>query len=85
VYKKKKKIKKLNIKVFKLRAQFQDGQDQAEALHRENKALADEVRELVEQLSSGGRSAHELEKSVRRAEAEKSELQVGFLFFVLLF
>jgi len=33
-----------------------------------------QVRDLVEQLSSGGKSAHELEKALRRAALEREEL-----------
>ena len=43
---------------------------------RENKNLADEVKDLLDQLGDGGRSIHELDKQRRRLEVEKEELQV---------
>merc|ERR1712040_19242 len=42
---------------------------------RENKNLADEIRDLLDQLGDGGRSIHDLDKQRRRLEVEKEELQ----------
>jgi myosin protein heavy chain len=50
---------------------------QLEALRRENKNLAQEIKDLSDQLNDGGRSAHEMQKTVRRLEIEKEELQGG--------
>ena len=43
----------------------------------ENKSLAEEIKDLIDQLSSGGKSVHELEKSMKRVVLEKEELQVA--------
>lgn len=45
-----------------------------ESIKRDNTKLADEVKDLVSQLTDGGRSVHELEKIKRRLETEKEEL-----------
>merc|ERR1711936_618821 len=37
--------------------------------------LADEIKDLLDQLGDGGRSIHELDKQRRRMESEKEELQ----------
>ena len=37
--------------------------------------LADEIKDLLDQLGDGGRSIHELDKQRRRLEVEKEELQ----------
>ena len=37
--------------------------------------LADEIKDLLDQLGDGGRSIHELDKQRRRLETEKEELQ----------
>merc|ERR1719381_241806 len=42
---------------------------------RENKNLADEINDLLDQLGEGGRSIHDLDKQRRRLEQEKEELQ----------
>lgn len=46
-----------------------------EGTRRENKSLAQEIKDLADQLSEGGRSVHELQKIVRRLEVEKEEIQ----------
>ena len=39
--------------------------------------LAEEIKDLLDQLGEGGRSMHELDKSRRKLEVEKEELQNG--------
>ena len=46
-------------------------------MKRENKNLADEIKDLLDQLGDGGRSIHELDKQRRRLEVEKEELQAA--------
>ena len=41
----------------------------------ENKDLADEIKDLLDQLSEGGRSIHDLDKQRRRLEQEKEDHQ----------
>merc|ERR550517_1569600 len=48
--------------------------EQLDVVKRENKNLADEIKDLLDQLGDGGRSIHELDKQ-RRLEVEKEELQ----------
>ncbi len=49
----------------------------AAALGLENKKLADDVRDLMYQVSEAGKSAHEAEKQRKRLEGEKGELQAA--------
>merc|ERR1712227_545585 len=44
---------------------------------RENKNLADEIKDLLDQLGDGGRSIHDLDNQRRRLETEKEELQAA--------
>jgi hypothetical protein len=37
--------------------------------------LAQEIKDLTDQLGEGGRSVHELQKIVRRLEVEKEEVK----------
>ena len=39
--------------------------------------VVDEIHELTDQLTEGGRSVHEVEKARRRLEMEKEELQAA--------
>jgi len=43
--------------------------------------LPDEIHDLTDQLSDGGRSVHELEKARKRLEMEKEELQVRVVYY----
>ena len=45
-------------------------------ISRENKNLADEIKDLMDQLGEGGRSIHELDKQRRR-------LQVYYILWIM--
>merc|ERR1712149_119436 len=61
--------------LFRLKAAQQESVEQLGVVKRENKNLADEIKDLLDQLGEGGRSIHELDKQRRRLEVEKEELQ----------
>merc|ERR1719447_669211 len=61
--------------LFRLKAAQDEGLEQLDIVKRENKNLADEIKDLLEQLGDGGRSIHDLDKQRRRLEQEKEELQ----------
>merc|ERR1712183_1154870 len=63
--------------VFRLRAGWEEINEQLDAVKRENKNLAEEIKDLLDQLGEGGRSIHELDKQRRRLEVEKEELQAA--------
>lgn len=67
----------LSAEMFKLRAQYEESLELTESVRRENKNLADEVRDLIEQLGEGGRERHEMEKEWRMFGVEKEELQMA--------
>ena len=52
--------------------------EQLDSVRRENKNLADEIKDLLDQLGEGGRSIHELDKQRRR-------LQVSFFLQKIIF
>merc|ERR1711963_243079 len=66
-----------NAERFRLKAALDESSEQLDIVRRENKNLADEVKDLLDQLGDGGRSIHELDKQRRRLEAEKEELQAA--------
>merc|ERR1711881_660916 len=43
----------------------------------ENKTLSNEIKDIMDQISEGGRSIHEIDKIRKRLEAEKMELQAA--------
>merc|ERR1712226_13619 len=61
--------------VSRLKAAYDEAIEQLDIVKRENKNLADEIKDLLDQLGDGGRSIHELDKQRRRLEVEKEELQ----------
>merc|ERR1711892_287310 len=62
---------------WRLKAAYEEAIDQLDIVRRENKNLADEIKDLLDQLGEGGRSIHELDKQRRRLEVEKEELQAA--------
>merc|ERR1711923_229438 len=61
--------------LFRLKAAQQEPVEQLDVVKRENKNLADEIKDLLDQLGEGGRSIHALDKQRRMLEQEKEELQ----------
>jgi len=61
--------------LYRLKAAQDEAVEQLDIVKRENKNLADEIKDLLEQLGDGGRSIHDLDKQRRRLEQEKEELQ----------
>merc|ERR1712000_619052 len=61
--------------LFRLNAAQDEAVEQLDIVKRENKNLADEIKDLLDQLGEGGRSIHDLDKQRRRLEQEKEELQ----------
>jgi len=66
-----------NSELFRLKAAGDEVVEQLDVVKRENKNLADEIKDLLDQLGDGGRSIHELDKQRRRLEVEKEELQTA--------
>jgi myosin heavy chain 6/7 len=54
--------------LFRLRAAWDETVEQLDTVRRENKNLADEIKDLLDQLGEGGRSIHELDKQRRRLQ-----------------
>merc|ERR1711974_157049 len=63
--------------LFRLKAAQDEAVEQLGIVKRENKNLADEIKDLLDQLGDGGRSIHDLDKQRRRLEQEKEELQAA--------
>merc|ERR1712223_1507430 len=66
-----------NAERFRLKASLDEANEQLYIVRRENKNLADEIKDLLDQLGDGGRSIHELDKQRRRLEVEREELQAA--------
>merc|ERR1711935_112684 len=62
---------------FRIKASNEEILEHLDTVKRENKNLAEEIKDLLDQLGEGGRSMHELDKQRRKLEVEKEELQNG--------
>merc|ERR1712198_713164 len=72
-----KECRNYNSELFRLKAAHDETMEQLDVVKRENKNLADEIKDLLDQFGDGGRSIHELDKQRRRLEVEKEELQAA--------
>merc|ERR1712008_201838 len=63
--------------VFRCKSAYDETVEQLDVVRRENKNLADGIKDLLDQLGDGGRSIHDLDKQRRRLEVEKEELQAA--------
>merc|ERR1719203_129871 len=72
-----KECRNYNSELFRLKAAWDETAEQLDVVKRENNNLADEIKDLLDQLGDGGRSIHELDKQRRRLEVEKEELQAA--------
>merc|ERR1711892_330443 len=66
-----------NAERFRMKAALDESTEQLDIVKRENKNLADEIKDLIDQLGDGGRAIHDLDKHRRRLEVEKEELQAA--------
>merc|ERR1739838_323925 len=61
--------------LFKVKSAYEQSILQLEEVRRENKTLSNEIKDIMDQITEGGRSIHEIDKIRKRLEAEKLELQ----------
>merc|ERR1712110_1050254 len=62
---------------FRIKSANEEILEHLDTVKGENKNLAEEIKDLLDQLGEGGRSIHELDKQRRRLDVEKEELQAG--------
>ena len=67
----------MSSELFRVRSGFEESSVQLGDVKRENATLCDEIKDIMEQISEGGRNIHEIEKQRKRLETEKRELQVA--------
>merc|ERR1712240_880396 len=63
--------------LFKVKSAYDESILQLEEVRRENKMLSNEIKDIMDQISEGGRSIHEIDKIRKRLEAEKMELEAA--------
>merc|ERR1711934_76411 len=63
--------------LFRVKSAYEESLAQLEEVRRENKVLSNEIKDIMDQISEGGRSIHEIDKIRKRLGAEKLELQAA--------
>merc|ERR1712061_963988 len=64
-----------SAELFRIKNGYEESNTQLDAVKHENKNLGEEIKDLMEQISEGGRNIHEIEKMRKKLEAEKFELE----------
>merc|ERR1712155_202988 len=65
----------ISAELFKHKNAYDEASLQLDEVRRENKTLSNEIKDIMDQITEGGRSIHEIGKIRKRLEAEKMELQ----------
>merc|ERR1712088_1283137 len=63
--------------LFRIKNAYEESVLQLDDVRKENKLLSNEIKDIMDQISEGGRSIHEIDKIRKRLEAEKMELQAA--------
>merc|ERR1712106_1262771 len=66
-----------SAELFRVKAAYEETILQLEEVRRENKSLSNEIQDIMDQITEGGRSIHEIDKIRKRLEAEKLELEAA--------
>merc|ERR1711970_302389 len=67
----------ISSELFKVKNAYDEAVLQLDEVRRENKVLSNEIKDIMDQISEGGRSIHEIDKICKRLEAEKMELEAA--------
>merc|ERR1712241_1115889 len=72
-----KECRNASSELFRVKTVYEESILQLDEVRKENKTLSNEIKDIMDQISEGGRSIHEIDKIRKRLEAEKMELQVA--------
>merc|ERR1711981_435789 len=66
-----------SAELFRVKSAYDESVLQLDEFRRENATLSNEIKDIMDQISEGGRSIHEIDKIRKRLEAEKLELEAA--------
>merc|ERR1719192_3226080 len=72
-----KETRNASSELFKVNSAYEETVLQLEEVRRENKTLSNEIKDIMDQITEGGRSIHEIDKTRKRLEAEKIERRIA--------
>ena len=70
-----KETRNISSELFRVKNAYDESVIQLEEVRRENKLLSNEIKDIMDQISEGGRSICKIDKIRKRLEAGKLELQ----------
>merc|ERR1712088_1152641 len=65
-----KETRNASSELFKVKSAYEETMLQLEEVRRENKTLSNEIKDIMDQISEGGRSIHEIERRLAEKEEE---------------
>merc|ERR1712043_111702 len=72
-----KESRNASSELFRVKSAYEESVLQLDEVRKENKGLSNEIKDIMDQISEGGRSIHEIDKIRKRLDAEKMELQAA--------
>merc|ERR1712076_140448 len=72
-----KECRNASSELFRVKSAYEESILQLDEVRKENKCLSNEIKDIMDQISEGGKSIHEIDKIRKRLEAEKMELQAA--------
>ena len=66
-----------SAELFKVKAAYDESVLQLDEVRRENKTLSGEIKDIMDQISEGGRSIYEIDKICKSFETDKMELEAA--------
>merc|ERR1712108_133015 len=72
-----KETRNASSELFRVKSAYEESILQLDEVRKENKVLSNEIKDIMDQISEGGRSIHEIDKIRKRLDAEKMELQAA--------
>ena len=72
-----KETRNASSELFRVKSAYEEAVLQLEEVRRENKNLSNEIKDIMDQITEGGRSIHDINKICKRLEAEKMELEAA--------
>merc|ERR1712032_1011829 len=72
-----KECRNASSELFRVKSAYEESVLQLDEVRKENKVLSNEIKDIMDQISEGGRSIHEIDKIRKRLEAEKMELEAA--------
>merc|ERR1712224_375803 len=72
-----KETRNASSELFRVKSAYDEAVLQLDEVRRENKTLSNEIKDIMDQITEGGRSIHDIDKICKRLEAEKMELEAA--------